>query len=487
MKILKDLLYKVNIDSVIGSTETPINKIEFNSLQISKDDLFVAIIGNRMDGNKFIPQAIENGAKVVVCQIFPEILVKDVTYIKVKDARESLSLLCNNFYDNPSQKLKLIGVTGTNGKTTTANLMFQLFRSFDFQVGLISTNKIIIGEKKIVSNLTTPDPLTLFKVLNQMVKSNIKFCFMEVSSHSIKQKRISGLDYAAGIFTNLSQDHLDYHKTFSEYRDVKKIFFDSLSCNSFAIINIDDKNGNYMIQNSKANIYRYAIKAKADFSLKIFEKDFNGMKMFINGMEVWTKLIGDFNAYNILATYSLAKLFDLDEDKILSNISALNTVEGRFEKIISNDVNKIGIVDYAHSPDSLQKILETLNELKSKNEIIITVIGCGGDRDVEKRPKMGRIAASLSDKVVFTSDNPRSENPKLIIDQILLGVDKKDLHKVSNIIDRKKAIKYACEINTHNDVILVAGKGHEKFQINGKEKIGFDDKKILEEFLIKKK
>lgn len=487
MKLLKDILYKVSIDSVVGSTEININKIELNSLKISKNDLFVAITGNNLDGKKFISMAIEKGAKVILCDELPIDISIKITYIKVKDVRESLALICANYYDNPSRKLKLIGITGTNGKTTTANLMFQLFSLFDYKVGLISTNKIIIGNKKIKSHLTTPDPLTLNKVLHKMVKSNIQFCFMEVSSHSIQQKRIEGLSFNAGVFTNLSQDHLDYHKTFKEYRDVKKIFFDSLNKSAFAIVNIDDKNGNYMIQNSNAKIFKYALKSRADFSLKIFEKDFNGMKMSINSIEFWTKLIGEFNAYNILATYSLAKLFDLKEDKILNNISALETVEGRFEKISKKGINKIGIVDYAHSPDSIQKILRTLNELKAKNGFLITVIGCGGDRDVSKRPLMGKIAASLSDKVVFTSDNPRFEDPKIIIEQIKAGVDDRDLHKVSIIIDRKKAIKYACEINSDNDVILIAGKGHEKFQIQGNRKIEFDDKKILEEFLINNK
>ena len=483
MKLLKDILYKVNINSVIGSTNIKINKIEFDSRKILENDLFVAIKGNNVDGNKFISQVIEKGAKVVLCQEIPEYIKKGVTYIKVKDIRETLSLVCSNYYDNPSKKLKLIGITGTNGKTTTSNLMFQLFNLFNYKVGLISTNKIIIGDKKIESNHTTPDPLTLNKVLNEMVESKVEFCFMEVSSHAIKQKRISGLNFKAGVFTNLSHDHLDYHKTFSEYRDIKKKFFDSLDTNSLAIVNIDDKNGNYMVQNCRARIYKYALKSNADYSLKIFEKDFDGMKMKINGSEVWTSLIGNFNAYNILATYSLAKNFDFKEEEILNNVSRFKTVEGRFEKISKNKSNKIGIVDYAHSPDSIQNILQTLNDLKHKS-LLITVLGCGGDRDAEKRPLMGKIAASLSDRVVFTSDNPRFEDPKLIIQQMEAGVEKKDLYKVSSIVDRKKAIKFACEINSGNDVILVAGKGHEKYQINGKNKIDFDDKKILEEFLI---
>jgi len=483
MKLLKDILYKVNINSVIGSTNVKINKIEFDSRKILENDLFVAIKGNNIDGNQFIPQAIKKGAIVVLCQEIPNEIIKGATYVKVKDIRESLALVCSNYYDNPSKKINLIGITGTNGKTTTSNLMFQLFNLFNYKVGLISTNKIVIGDKKIESNHTTPDPLTLNKVLDEMIESKVEFCFMEVSSHAIKQKRIYGLNFKAGIFTNLSHDHLDYHKTFSEYREIKKKFFDSLDTNSLAIVNIDDKNGNYMVQNCRAKIYRYALKSNADYSLKIFEKDFDGMKMEINGSEVWTSLIGNFNAYNILATYSLAKNFDFKEEEILNNVSRFKTVEGRFEKISKNKSNKIGIVDYAHSPDSIQNILQTLNDLKHKS-LLITVLGCGGDRDEEKRPLMGKIAASLSDRVVFTSDNPRFEDPKLIIEQMEAGVDKKDLYKVSSIIDRRKAIKFACEINPGNDVILVAGKGHEKYQINGENKIDFDDKKILEEFLI---
>ncbi len=483
MKLLKDILYKVNINSVIGSTNVKINKIEFDSRKILENDLFVAIKGNNIDGNQFIPQAIKKGAIVVLCQEIPNEIIKGATYVKVKDIRESLALVCSNYYDNPSKKINLIGITGTNGKTTTSNLMFQLFNLFNYKVGLISTNKIVIGDKKIESNHTTPDPLTLNKVLDEMIESKVEFCFMEVSSHAIKQKRIYGLNFKAGVFTNLSHDHLDYHKTFSEYREIKKKFFDSLDTNSLAIVNIDDKNGNYMVQNCRAKIYRYALKSNADYSLKIFEKDFDGMKMEINGSEVWTSLIGNFNAYNILATYSLAKNFDFKEEEILNNVSRFKTVEGRFEKISKNKSNKIGIVDYAHSPDSIQNILQTLNDLKHKS-LLITVLGCGGDRDEEKRPLMGKIAASLSDRVVFTSDNPRFEDPKLIIEQMEAGVDKKDLYKVSSIIDRRKAIKFACEINPGNDVILVAGKGHEKYQINGENKIDFDDKKILEEFLI---
>ena len=479
MKLLKDILYKVNIVSVIGSTDLNFNKIEFNSRSISKNDLFVAIKGNDLDGNFYIPQAIDNGAKIILCESSPKIIVKGISYVIIKDSRQSLAIISSNFYNNPSSKLKLIGITGTNGKTTTSTLMHQLFMLLNNKVGLISTNKILINKKVLQSTHTTPDPLNLNRILSMMVEEGVEYCFMEVSSHAIDQHRIYGLNFDIGLFTNLSHDHLDYHKSFKEYRDVKKAFINSLSKNSFAIINADDKNGAYMIQNTKAKVYKYALKSSSDFSLKILEKDFNGMKLLINGHEVWSKLIGEFNAYNILATYSLAKIFEYSDELILNKISSLIPADGRFERILQNNNKNIGIIDYAHSPDSVQKILETLNELKNKEESLITVIGCGGDRDKAKRPLMGKIAASLSNKVIFTSDNPRFEDPKLIIDQMESGVEQKDVYKISKIIDRKEAIEFACQIAKDDDVILVAGKGHEKYQIKGSVKFEFDDKKIL--------
>jgi UDP-N-acetylmuramoyl-L-alanyl-D-glutamate--2,6-diaminopimelate ligase len=479
MKLLKDILYKVNIVSVIGSTDLNFNKIEFNSRSISKNDLFVAIKGNDLDGNFYIPQAIDNGAKIILCESSPKIIVKGISYVIIKDSRQSLAIISSNFYNNPSSKLKLIGITGTNGKTTTSTLMHQLFMLLNNKVGLISTNKILINKKVLQSTHTTPDPLNLNRILSMMVEEGVEYCFMEVSSHAIDQHRIYGLNFDIGLFTNLSHDHLDYHKSFKEYRDVKKAFINSLSKNSFAIINADDKNGAYMIQNTKAKVYKYALKSSSDFSLKILEKDFNGMKLLINGHEVWSKLIGEFNAYNILATYSLAKIFEYSDELILNKISSLISADGRFERILQNNNKNIGIIDYAHSPDSVQKILETLNELKNKEESLITVIGCGGDRDKAKRPLMGKIAASLSNKVIFTSDNPRFEDPKLIIDQMESGVEQKDVYKISKIIDRKEAIEFACQIAKDDDVILVAGKGHEKYQIKGSVKFEFDDKKIL--------
>ena len=479
MKLLKDILYKVNIVSVIGSTDLNFNKIEFNSRSISKNDLFVAIKGNDLDGNFYIPQAIDNGAKIILCESSPKIIVKGISYVIIKDSRQSLAIISSNFYNNPSSKLKLIGITGTNGKTTTSTLMHQLFMLLNNKGGLISTNKILINKKVLQSTHTTPDPLNLNRILSMMVEEGVEYCFMEVSSHAIDQHRIYGLNFDIGLFTNLSHDHLDYHKSFKEYRDVKKAFINSLSKNSFAIINADDKNGADMTQNTKAKVYKYALKSSSDFSLKILEKDFNGMKLLINGHEVWSKLIGEFNAYNILATYSLAKIFEYSDELILNKISSLISADGRFERILQNNNKNIGIIDYAHSPDSVQKILETLNELKNKEESLITVIGCGGDRDKAKRPLMGKIAASLSNKVIFTSDNPRFEDPKLIIDQMESGVEQKDVYKISKIIDRKEAIEFACQIAKDDDVILVAGKGHEKYQIKGSVKFEFDDKKIL--------
>ena len=479
MKLLKDILYKVNIVSVIGSTDLNFNKIEFNSRSISKNDLFIAIKGNDLDGNFYIPQAIDNGAKIILCESSPKIIVKGISYVIIKDSRQSLAIISSNFYKNPSSKLKLIGITGTNGKTTTSTLMHQLFMLLNNKVGLISTNKILINKKVLQSTHTTPDPLNLNRILSMMVEKGVEYCFMEVSSHAIDQHRIYGLNFDIGLFTNLSHDHLDYHKSFKEYRDVKKAFINSLSKNSFAIINADDKNGAYMTQNTKAKVYKYALKSSSDFYLKILEKDFNGMKLLINGHEVWSKLIGEFNAYNILATYSLAKIFEYSDELILNKISSLISADGRFERILQNNNKNIGIIDYAHSPDSVQKILETLNELKNKEESLITVIGCGGDRDKAKRPLMGKIAASLSNKVIFTSDNPRFEDPKLIIDQMESGVEQKDVYKISRIIDRKEAIEFACQIAKDDDVILVAGKGHEKYQIKGNVKFEFDDKKIL--------
>lgn len=485
MNLLKDILYGVNLISVSGTTSLDIKKIEFDSRKVSNGDLFVAIPGYYDDGKKYIIDAIKNGAKAVISETNLEKFEYDVTLVHVKKSREALAIVASNFYNNPSKELNLIGITGTNGKTTTSSLMFQLFQLFNKKVGLISTNKIVIDKHEFGTELTTPDPVTLNKFLNQMVSKGIEYCFMEVSSHAIDQKRTLGLKFKVGVFTNLSHDHLDYHNEFSKYRDVKKEFFDFLGKDAIAIVNFDDKNGPYMIQNCSSKSFSYSLKTNSNFSLKILEKDLNGMKLKINNHEIWTKLIGDFNAYNILATFSLAQILNFELEKTLNKISLLNGVDGRFEKTFENSKNQLGIIDYAHSPDSIEKVLKTLIDIKKKKSLI-TVIGCGGDRDVEKRPIMGKIVASLSDIVVLTSDNPRSENPKKIIEQMKKGICEKDMYKVNHIVDRKNAIEFACNVNGMNDVILVAGKGHEKFQIFGDSKIDFDDKKILECFLNKK-
>ena len=482
MKLLKDILYKVEIQSVIGNTDIEINKIEFNSKKIIQNDLFIAIKGYKSDGNSFISNAISNGANAIICNSVPSQITKNVTYIIVFDSRKTLSLISSNYYDNPSQKIKLIGVTGTNGKTSCTTLMYQLFKSLYKKVGLISTNIIMVNDIEFNTSQTTPDALFLNYILNEMVNSKVEYCFMEVSSHAISQMRTYNLNFNVGVFTNLTHDHLDYHKSFKDYRDVKKIFFDSLPKSSFAITNVDDKNGNYMVQNAVCKIFSYSLKSNSDFSVKILEKDFNGMKLLINDTELWTKLTGTFNAYNILTVFCIAKVFKISDELILQKISSLNSPEGRFELVNLNS-DKIGIIDYAHSPDSLKNVLNTINDIKNLSESLITVVGCGGDRDKEKRPLMGKIACSLSDKVIFTSDNPRSEDPISIIDQMKNGVEKKDKHKFILEINRRKAIQEACEIARKNDIILIAGKGHEKYQITGNKKIEFNDKKFLIESL----
>ena len=482
MKLLKDILYKVEIQSVLGSTDININKIEFNSKNIVKNDLFVAIRGFEFDGNSFISNAISGGAKAIICNAQPSKIIKGVTYIIVNDSRKTLALISSNYYDNPSKKIKLIGITGTNGKTSSSSLMYQLFKSFDKKAGLISTNVILVNDNKFSTNQTTPDSLFINYILSEMVVSKVEYCFMEVSSHAISQMRIFGLSFDIGIFTNLTHDHLDYHKSFKDYRDVKKIFFDTLPKSAFAITNVDDKNGDYMVQNTICKTITYSLKSNSDFSLKILEKDFNGMKLLINDIEFWTKLTGSFNAYNILTVFCVAKVFNISDELILKKISSLNSPEGRFELINSNS-DKIGIIDYAHSPDSLKQVLKTINDLKNSNDSLITVVGCGGDRDKEKRPLMGKIACSLSDKVIFTSDNPRFEDPEIIINQMKNGVENKDKHKIILELNRKKAIQEACELANKSDIILIAGKGHEKYQIKGDQKIEFNDKKILIETL----
>ena len=482
MKVLKNILYKVSIESVIGNTDRPVAALQYDSRNAVKDDVFIAIKGSAFDGHEFISKAISQGVTVVVCQELPVDLVESVTYVVVLNSAKALAIMASNYYGNPSENLKLIGITGTNGKTTIATLLYELFKNAGYKVGLISTVKIMVDYKKYPTTHTTPDSLVINAYLNQMSFEGVDFCFMEVSSHGIHQHRTKGLNFAGGVFTNLSHDHLDYHETFSEYRDVKKSFFDRLPSTAFALVNGDDKNGSVMLQNSKAKQYTYALKSYADFRVQILENQFRGLLLQVNDNEVWVKLIGSFNAYNLTAIYGVAELLGLKSFETLRLMSALDNVNGRFEYFIS-DTNITTIIDYAHTPDALKNVLETINSIRTKNETLITVVGCGGDRDTTKRSKMAHIASALSTKVIFTSDNPRSENPDQIIVEMEVGVEAQNFKKTMSITNRKQAIKTACQLAEPNDIILVAGKGHETYQdVNG-VKSEFNDYKITEDFL----
>jgi UDP-N-acetylmuramoyl-L-alanyl-D-glutamate--2,6-diaminopimelate ligase len=482
MMALRDILYKVTLNAVVGSTSVSVNAVNFDSRKVENDDLFVAIKGQIADGHEYIDIAIKNGAKSIVCETLPDSLFDGITYVEVDNSNKALAVIASNYFGNPSENLRLIGVTGTNGKTTVASLLYQLFKKAGFKVGLLSTVKIMVDNTQYKATHTTPDSLTINKYLNEMNIAGVEFCFMEVSSHGIHQYRTEGLHFEGGIFTNLSHDHLDYHKTFAEYRDVKKKFFDELSPKSFALVNVDDKNGLVMLQNTKARKHTYALKEYADYKSQILENQFGGLLLKINDSEVWTRLIGNFNAYNILAIYATAELLGLEKVEILRLISDLESVSGRFQYVISNE--KItAIVDYAHTPDALKNVLETINGIRTKNEELITVLGCGGDRDKTKRPKMGHIASALSTKVIFTSDNPRSEDPEAILSEIEKGVEPQNFKKVLTISDRKQAIKTACQMAQPNDIVLIAGKGHETYQEIKGERFDFDDFKIVKELL----
>ena len=482
MKPLKDILYKVTINAVVGSTSVKVNKIEFDSRKVESNDVFIALVGTISDGHDYISKAINDGAKAIICQVIPNNLVDNVTYIEVENSNKALAFMAANYYDNPSENLKLVGTTGTNGKTTVSSLLYQLFKRAGYKVGLLSTVKIMVDDKEYKATHTTPDSLTINKYLQQMNDEGVEFCFMEVSSHGIHQSRTEGLQFSGGIFTNLSHDHLDYHNSFAEYRDVKKAFFDGLPKTAFCLVNTDDKNGLVMMQNTNAKKCTYALKTYADYRAQILENQFGGLLLKLNDNEVWTKLIGNFNAYNLLAIYATSELLGLENEESLRHISELESVSGRFEYFVSEE--KItAIVDYAHTPDALKNVLETINSIRTKNEELITVVGCGGDRDVDKRPKMGHIASALSTKVIFTSDNPRTEEPQSIIDAIEAGVAPQNFKKIVSILDRKQAIRSACQMAQPNDIILIAGKGHENYQeINGKRN-DFDDYKIVGELL----
>tara|TARA_R110002124_G_scaffold50935_4_gene147667 strand:- start:346 stop:1809 length:1464 start_codon:yes stop_codon:yes gene_type:complete len=480
--ILKDILYKVAIEAVHGSTEVAVGKIEFDSRKIEKNDIFVAIRGSVSDGHEYIQKAIELGAVTIVCDTFPVNFEKEITYIQVKDTNKALAFMSANYFGNPSEKLKLVGITGTNGKTTIASLLYQLFKKAGFKVGLISTVKILVDDIEYKATHTTPDSITINHYLAEMRDAGVEYCFMEVSSHGIHQKRTEALHFVGGVFTNLSHDHLDYHPTFAEYRDVKKSFFDNLPKNAFVLTNVDDKNGAVMLQNTVANKRTYALKSYADYKAQILENQLSGLLLKIEGNEVWVKLIGTFNAYNVLAIYGTAVELGMDSLETLRLLSELESVSGRFQFIVST-TNITAIVDYAHTPDALENVLKTTNDIRTKNEQLITVVGCGGNRDKTKRPIMASIASELSDKVVLTSDNPRNEDPDTIIQEMEVGVAAENYKKVLAITDRKQAIKTACQLAQPNDIILIAGKGHETYQeVNG-VRHDFDDMKIVKEIL----
>ncbi|MFP2997393.1 UDP-N-acetylmuramoyl-L-alanyl-D-glutamate--2,6-diaminopimelate ligase [Spongiivirga sp. MCCC 1A20706] len=482
---LKDILYKVSLNSIVGSTTIVINNICFDSRNVSLNDAFVAIRGTQVDGHDFIEKAVAQGALAIICEELPKNLVNGVTYVKVEDCNQALALMASNYYEVPSENLKLIGVTGTNGKTTIASLLFQLFKKAGYKVGLLSTVHILVNDKVYKATHTTPDSLTINRYLKAMNEEGVEFCFMEVSSHGIHQKRTAGLTFTGGIFTNLSHDHLDYHNTFSEYRDVKKVFFDELPKSAFALSNIDDKNGLFMLQNTVAKKYTYALKTYADYKGQVLENQFSGLLLKLNDQELWSRLIGSFNAYNLVAIYATAELLGLEPIEILQIISELESVSGRFQYFVEDKITTI--VDYSHTPDALQNVLQTINDIRTKNEELITVVGCGGDRDKSKRPKMGHIASALSTKAIFTSDNPRSEDPDTIISEMESGVEPQNYKKTISITDRKQAIKTAIQLARANDIILIAGKGHETYQeING-ERTDFDDLKIAKELIEKLK
>ena len=475
---LQDLLYRVKTLKLIGLTSIKITNIHFDSRKVKKNGMFIAIKGIRTDGHNYIEKAIRKGVKVILVENIPVEINDNITYVKVVNSNKALSVIASNFYHNPSKRIKLIGVTGTNGKTTIVSLLHQIFGLLNNKAGMLSTIENKIVENVIESTHTTPDILQINLLLNQMIDKGCKYCFMEVSSHAIHQGRVNGLYFSGGVFTNITRDHLDYHHTFSNYLNVKKSFLDSLSKQAFALVNKDDKYALKMLEGTKAKKITYSLKSLSDYKCKVLENQFQGMLLQINKIDVWVKLVGKFNAYNMLAVYAVVKQFDFSEEDILKALSLLNSVNGRFE-FVRNKEAVTGIVDYAHTDDALKNVIEVINEIKKDNENLITIIGCGGDRDKSKRSLMAKIACDLSSQVIITADNPRSEHPDDIIKDMISKLNFIQKKKVLIITDRKQAIMTAGKLANKNDIILVAGKGHEKFQeIKGK-KIPFNDMEEL--------
>jgi UDP-N-acetylmuramoyl-L-alanyl-D-glutamate--2,6-diaminopimelate ligase len=479
---LQDILYGVAITNLVGTTNREVNALTFDSREVAAGSVFFAIKGTVVDGHKYIEQTIAAGAAVIICEEMPISLKEEVSYIQVQDSSVALGKVASNFFGNPSKHLKLVGITGTNGKTTIATLLFKLFRGLGYSVGLISTVENQINTQVIPATHTTPNPIALNKLLKDMVEGGCTHCFMEVSSHAVVQHRIEGLEFTGAVFSNITHDHLDFHKTFDNYIKAKKEFFDKLPKSAFALTNADDKNGMVMLQNTAATKKTYALKQMADFNAKIIENRFSGLNLEVDQVDVFFKLVGSFNAYNILAVYGTAMLLDEDKLNVLTVLSNLTGAEGRFD-YVENDEQIIGIVDYAHTPDAVQNVLSTIGNIRKGTEQVITVIGCGGDRDKTKRPVMAQVACDWSDKVILTSDNPRTEDPLAILQEMEAGVSPSNKRKTLTIADRREAIKTACHLARKGDIILIAGKGHEKYQeING-VRHHFDDKEILREQL----
>ncbi|MEY5046200.1 MAG: hypothetical protein RL713_1425 [Bacteroidota bacterium] len=479
MPLLQNILYKVKIQAIIGKTNVEVNGVAIDSRKVVAGGCFFAIRGVAKDGHQFIDTAINNGATIIICEVLPEVIREGVNYIKTDNAAVAAGIMVHAFYGEPSKQLKLVGVTGTNGKTTVATLLYKLFMSIDVQAGLLSTVNNMVGEETIPATHTTPDVVTLNELLKRMVDNGCTHAFMEVSSHAVHQNRIAGLEFSGGIFTNITHDHLDYHKTFDEYIRVKKQFFDGLSSNAFSISNMDDRNGAVMLQNTQADKFYYSLKSIADFKGKIIDNAITGLQMMINEMDVHFRLIGEFNAYNLLAVYAAAICLGEDKQDVLQSLSNLTGAEGRFDYIVSPKDSIIGIVDYAHTPDALLNVLSTIKKFQKGGEQLITVVGCGGDRDKSKRKLMGAAAAEFSTKAIFTADNPRSENPTDILQDMHVGLDNELKRKVLTIEDRREAIRTAVMLARPSDIILVAGKGHEKYQEIKGERFPFDDKAVL--------